>query len=62
MERLDEYVIYVDLDSVTKVVCEHLVNQPLLGRTSVLQPKMHYFVTEDSPLGDEGSLFLVVWV
>ena len=62
MEGYDEHVIYVDLHSVSQVVCEYLVDQPLVGCTCVLQTKGHDFVTEDSPFSDEGRLCLIVWV
>ncbi len=62
IEGLDEHVVDVDLHCVTEVVCEHLVDQPLVGCTSVLQAEGHDLVTEDPSFGDEGSLLLVVRV
>ena len=36
MERLDEYVVYVDFYSVAKLVSKHLIEQSLVGCTCIL--------------------------
>ena len=62
IERLDEHILYVDFHSVSKVVDEYFVDQPLVGCTYILQTKMHDLVAKYAPLGDERSLLLVVRV
>ena len=59
-ERLDEHVVYVDLHA--QVVCEHFVDKPLVGCTSVLQAEGHDLIAEDPPFGGEGRLLLVILV
>ena len=44
------------------MVDEHLVDEPLVGSTSVLEPEGFDFVTKNAPLDDEGNLLLVFWV
>ena len=62
MERLDKHVVYVDFHGVSKVVCKYLVDQPLVGRTCILQVERHDLVAKDAPFSNECSLLLVVWV
>ena len=61
-ERLDEHVIYVDFHGVSKLVCEHFVDQSLVGCTCVLQIERHDLVAKCAPFGDEHNLLLPVWV
>ena len=61
-ERLDEHVVDVYFHGLAEMVSEHLVNEPLVHGTSVLEPEGHDFVAEDALLHDKGGLFLIFWV
>ena len=41
MQGFDQHVIYVDLYCVAKVVCEHLINQSLVGCTCIFKAERH---------------------
>ena len=58
-ERLDEHVVDVHFHGLAEMVGEHLVNEPLVRGTSVLEPEGHDFVAEDAPLRDKGGILLV---
>ena len=61
-ERLDEHVINVHFHGLAEIVGEHLVNEPLVRGTSVLEPEGHDFVAKDAPLHDKGGLLLIFQV
>ena len=61
-EKLDKNVVYVNIHGVAELVSEHLVDELLIGGTSILQPKGKDFVTKDASFSNEGSLLLVIWV
>ena len=49
-ERLDEHVVDVHFHGLAEIFGEHLVNEPLVRGTSVLEPEGHDFVAKDAPL------------
>ena len=61
-ERLNEHVIDVHFHGLAEIFGEHLVKEPLVRGSSVLEPEGHDFVAKDAPLRDEGGLLLVLWV
>ena len=48
-----QHIIYVDLNVPPNLMCEHLVHQPLIRNTRILESKLHHFVTEKPLAGDE---------
>ena len=61
-ERLDEHVVDVHFHGLAEIVREHLVNEPLVRDTSVLEPERHDFVAKDAPFRDKEGLLLIFWV
>ena len=57
-----QHVVYVYLHGRSYMLLEHLVHQPLIGSSCVLEPKWHHTITIGSLRCDKRGLFLVVWV
>lgn len=59
LKALNQYVFYIHLNIPPNLAFKHLINEPLVDGSRVLQSKGHDLVTIESAVGDEGSFFLV---
>ena len=57
-----QHVINIDLDISSNLMCEHLVHEPLICRTCVLETERHHFVAKEALVSDEQSLLLIFFV
>ena len=57
-----QHVIYIYLHRCSDFLLEHLVHQPLVGGSCVLQSEEHHSITLGSLPSDEWGLLLVVGV
>ena len=62
LERFDKHVLYVNFHGISKVVCEHLVDQLLVGHSCILHTERHDLVAKDASFDDECILLKVIKV
>ena len=54
-----QHVVHIDLNVSLDLMREHLVHQPLIYGSRILDSKWHYFVAEETLVSDEQSLLLI---
>ena len=54
-----QHVVHIDLNVSPDLMREHLVHQPLIYGSRILDSKWHYFVAEETLVSDEQSLLLI---
>ena len=62
LQRFNKHIININFHGLTYEVCEHLVDESLIGCSCVFLSKRHDLVAIDSSFGDESSFFLVIRV
>ena len=58
---LDKHIVNINLHVLSNLFSEHLVHQPLVGSSYVLQLEWHDSITIKSLTGDECNLLLVLF-
>ena len=48
-----QYIVHIDLDIPPNLMCKHLVYEPLIRCSCVLEAEWHHFVTEKALVDDE---------
>ena len=48
-----QHIIHVDLDVPSNLMCKHLVHEPLVHCSCVLETEWHHFIIEDTLTGDK---------
>ena len=48
-----QHVVYINLNVPPNLICEHLIHQPLICGSRILESERHYFVAEETLAGDE---------
>ena len=61
-DGLYQHIVYVYLHGRSYLLLEHLVYQPLISSSCVLEPKKHHTIAIGSLPCDERGLFLVIWI
>ena len=48
-----QHIIHVDLDVPSNLMCKHLVHEPLVHCSCVLETEWHHFIIEETLTGDK---------